>query len=99
MNSNQRPPDDMQHLPLYARCALEYLEAQGERSIAKLNGYLEHYARSCGSEIDEHVRFSAHAIAVRRFAASGMDCTGSMAQWHGEGSTAVCRRHPDVHPA
>jgi hypothetical protein len=38
MNSNQRPPDAMQHLPLYARCALEYLEAQGERSIAKLNG-------------------------------------------------------------
>ncbi|MBS3912697.1 MAG: hypothetical protein KGZ70_12900 [Hydrogenophaga sp.] len=99
MNSDQRPPDSMQHLPLYARCALEYLEAQGERSIAKLNGYLEHYAKSCGSEIDEHVRFSAHAIAIRRFAHSGMDCTGSVARWYGDGSSAVCRRQPDVQSA
>jgi hypothetical protein len=99
MNSNQRPPDSKQHLPLFARCALEYLEAQDKRSIAKLNGYLDHYATAYGCEVEDHVRFSAHAIAVRRFAASGMDCTGSMAQWHGEGSSAVCQRLPDVHPA
>lgn len=96
MQTNMRPPDLPMYLPLYAKCALEYLDAQGhkERSIAKLDSYLSHYATTMGSEVDEHVRYSAHAIAMRRFSGTGMDFTGCTAEWHMEGSAMVCRYSP-----
>ena len=76
-----RPADQHRYLPLYARCALDFLDNQADRSIAKLDGYLQHYATAMGTEVDEHARFSAHAIALRRFAPETMDATGSVATW------------------
>lgn len=76
-----RPADPHRYLPLYARCALELLDNQADRSIAKLNGYLSHYAQAMACEVDEHARFSAHAIALLRFAPETMDASGSVATW------------------
>lgn len=91
MPNRMRPPDALHHLPLYAKCAIEYLDAQAqhERSIAKLDNYLAHYATSMGCEVDEHVRYSAHAIVLRRFSGTGMDFTGSIAKWLIVGSETV----------
>lgn len=76
-----RPHDPYQYLPQYAKCALEFLDSQADRSITKLDAYLNHYAKAMGQLVDEHARFSAHAIAVRRFAPDTMDATGSLAHW------------------
>ncbi|EWS66630.1 hypothetical protein Y695_00038 [Hydrogenophaga sp. T4] len=73
-----RPHDPYQYLPQYAKCALEFLDSQADRSITKLDAYLNHYAKAMGQLVDEHARFSAHAIAVRRFAPDTMDATGSL---------------------
>lgn len=93
MPTTMRPPEQHQYLPLYAKCALEYLDAQAQmdRSIAKLDSYLAHYAKTMGLDVDEHDRYSAHAIAMRRFTGTGMDFTGSTAHWHIDGSTMACR--------
>lgn len=93
MPTTMQPPEQHRYLPLYAQCALEYLDAQGqmERSIAKLDSYLAHYAKTMGRDVDEHDRYSAHAIAMRRFSGTGMDFTGSTAHWHIDGSKMVCR--------
>lgn len=76
--SNMRGPEHFQYLPLPAKCAIEYLDAQGygNRSIARLNGYLEHYFRVYGLACDEHIRASCHHIAVRRFGLTGADAEG-----------------------
>lgn len=79
-----RSPDQYAYLPLFAKCAVECLDAQGDRSIAKLDAYLTHYATSMGQQVDEHSRFSAHAIAILRFAPETMDRTGSVAAWEGD---------------
>jgi hypothetical protein len=76
-----RPAEQHRYLPLYARCALEILDTQADRSIAKLNGYLSHYAAAMATDIDEHARFSAHAIALLRFSPETLDATGSVAVW------------------
>jgi hypothetical protein len=74
----QRGPEPYQYLPLPAKCAIEYLDAQADRSIAKLDAYLEHYFRVNGLECDEHTRYSCHHIAIRRFALEGDATIGSL---------------------
>jgi hypothetical protein len=55
------------YLPLYARVAIEWLDANGERTAARLDSLLEHYATVNGETIDAHTRESAHHICGRRF--------------------------------
>lgn len=76
-------PHHCHHLPLYAKCALEYLDCQSTdgRSIAKLNGFIDHYAQSMGQLVDEQIRFSAHAAACLKYPT--LDKTGSLAVWTG----------------
>lgn len=76
-----RTPHPYHLMPHYAKCAIELLECQSDRSIAKLNTYIDHYAKAMGQLVDEQTRFSAHAIAIRRFAPGSMDTTGSLAAW------------------
>lgn len=76
-----RTPHPHNLLPHYAKCAIELLDCQSERSIAKLNTYIDHYAKAMGQLVDEQTRFSAHAVAIRRFAPWSMDTTGSLAIW------------------
>lgn len=38
------------HLPLCCRCAIEYWESSGERTRARLNGLVEHYATVYGEK-------------------------------------------------
>ncbi|NMG29537.1 hypothetical protein [Aromatoleum evansii] len=68
------------NLPIPARCALEYLEAQGlgNRTIAKLDSYLDHYSKAYGQTVEPMVRFSCHRIALRRYELSEADATGLM---------------------
>ncbi|MBI2770495.1 MAG: hypothetical protein HYX47_12790 [Burkholderiales bacterium] len=83
--TSMRGPEPFQHLPLPAKCAIEYLDAQGygNRSIARLNGYLEHYFRVYGLACDEHIRASCHHIAVCRFGLTGADAEGDTSMgWH-----------------
>jgi hypothetical protein len=56
-----------QYLPLPAKCAIEYLDCQSERSIAQLDLYLDHYFKFYGLKVEDHVRTACHQIAVRRF--------------------------------
>jgi hypothetical protein len=58
---------EFRYLPLPAKCAIEYLDAQADRTLAKLDAYLEHYFRSSALECDEGTRRSARIIAVKRF--------------------------------
>ena len=74
-------PHSFRLLPLYARCAIEYLDGQSERSIAKLNAYIDHYAEAMGQLVDEQIRFSAHAAACLKYPT--LDKTGSLAVWTG----------------
>jgi hypothetical protein len=71
-------PDSYQHLPLPAKCAIDYLDAQGfgNRSIARLNAYLDHYFGVYGQECEQQVRASCHRIEVRRFSLTGLDAEG-----------------------
>jgi hypothetical protein len=34
----------IQHLPLFARCAIETWTSYGDRSLSRLDGLLEHFA-------------------------------------------------------
>jgi len=56
-----------QYLPNPAKCALEYLDCQADRSIEKLHSYLDHYFTVTGQTCDEHIRWSCEEIAKRRF--------------------------------
>lgn len=58
---------EFRYLPLPAKCAIEYLDAQADRTLAKLDAYLEHYFKSSALVCDEGTRRSARIIAVKRF--------------------------------
>lgn len=75
-----RPPEHFQYLPLPAKCAIEYLDAQGygNRTIEKLNLYLDHYLKVTALECDEYTRYSCHYIAIKRFSLSGDDIKGNL---------------------
>ena len=74
----RRVPEFYQYLPLPAKCAIEYLDAQAERSIQKLDKYLEHYFKASGLEVDEFVRYSCHHIAIKRFHLEGEAIAGNI---------------------
>lgn len=76
-----RTPHPYHLLPHYAKCAMEYLGCSNpaERSIAKLDTFIDHYAKGMGQLVDLQIRFSAHAIACVKF--PSMDTTGSLAVW------------------
>jgi len=63
------------HLPQPAKCAIEYLDAQGygNRSIAKLDAYLNHYYRVYGERCDDRTRDECHQLAIRRFSLENED--------------------------
>lgn len=73
-------PIPQQHLPVPARCALEYLDAQGEgnRTIAKLDSFLDHYFKVYGLTVESVVRYSCHRIALTRYGLSGPAAHGAM---------------------
>lgn len=75
-----RAPEVFQYLPLPAKCAIEYLDAQGygNRTIEKLDLYLNHYFQVSALECDEFTRYSCHYIAIRRFSLSGDDIKGNL---------------------
>ncbi|PKO66913.1 MAG: hypothetical protein CVU22_13980 [Betaproteobacteria bacterium HGW-Betaproteobacteria-16] len=66
------------YLPLAARVSIEYLDCQSERSIAKLDAYLEHYFTVYGQACDQETRESCHYIAMRRFRLSGEAANGAL---------------------
>lgn len=74
-------PTPYRYLPVPAKCAIDYLDAQGfgHRSIAKLDAYLAHYFTVYGQACDEQTRFSCHHIAMRRFSLQGDDLAGCIA--------------------
>jgi hypothetical protein len=72
------PVHEYRYLPLPAKCAIEYLDCQSERSIAKLDAYLAHYYQVYGQELTTDIRASCHHIAMRRFAISGEAATGAI---------------------
>lgn len=75
-----RGPEPYEHLPLPAKCAIEFLDCQGygNRSIAKLDAYLDHYYKTYGQVCDEHTRYSCHHIAIKRFMLVGDDAEGDL---------------------
>lgn len=60
---------------------MEYLDCQPDRSIEKLDAYIDFYAKSMGQLVDTQIRFSAHAIAILRFNMEPESTTGSLAVW------------------
>lgn len=57
-----------QYLPLFAKVAIERLDADCDlRSGAKLNELLDAYASTYGEKCDEQERYSANYICSRRF--------------------------------
>jgi len=68
------------YLPLPAKCAIDFLDAQGygDRNIAKLESYLDHYFKVYAQSCDEHTRYSCHHIAIQRFSLEGADTNGSL---------------------
>lgn len=71
-------PTPYQNLPLAAKCAIEYLDAQADRTIIKLDAYLDHYFKSCGLVCDDHTRYSCHYIALKRFFLEGDAAAGNI---------------------
>ncbi|MFC3111275.1 hypothetical protein ACFQAT_26255 [Undibacterium arcticum] len=69
------------YLPLPAKCAIDYLDAQGygNRNIERLDRYLDHYFKVYGQVCDQDTRFSCHRIAIRRFSLEGADLVGTIA--------------------
>jgi hypothetical protein len=58
----------LQCLPLYARIAIERLQADSNlRSGGQLNQLLDAYARTYAIEVDDCTRASAHHICAQRF--------------------------------
>lgn len=72
-------PTPYQYLPNPAKCAIEYLDAQGygNRTIEKLDQYLEHYFKAYGEICHEQTRYSCHHIAIRRCSLEGNDVAGN----------------------
>lgn len=77
-----RPPELYQYLPQPAKCAIEYLDCQctEDRTITKLNAYLDHYYTVYGQTCDDYTRYSCHYIAIRRFSLEGSATEGSLYQ-------------------
>lgn len=73
-------PESFQYLPNPAKCAIEYLDAQGygNRTIKKLDAYIDHYFTATGQVCDQHTRFSCHHIAIRRFSLQGEEIEGAI---------------------
>ena len=64
-------PTPYQYLPLWAKVAIERLDADAQlRSEAMLDELIASYARSYGDSVDEHTRESARHICRRRFVCS-----------------------------
>lgn len=58
-----------QHLPLYAKLAIERLDCAGElRSAAQLDELLQAYAATYGLTVDLPTCAAAHRICAKRFA-------------------------------
>ncbi|WP_341744714.1 hypothetical protein [Azonexus hydrophilus] len=74
----KRGPENYRYLPNPAKCAIEFLDAQADRSIEKLDKYLDHYFTVTGQVCEEHTRYSCHYIAVKRFALTGESIAGSL---------------------
>ena len=63
-----RPADHIARLPLFARLAIERIDADSDlRTGAKLDELLRAYAAQYRETCDDYTRQSAHAIASRRF--------------------------------
>lgn len=63
--------DSYQYLPLFAKVAIERLDADADlRSNHKLDELLDSYASTYGMECDSVTRDSAHHICARRFGAT-----------------------------
>lgn len=59
------------HLPLWARIAIERLDACSElRTQRQLDAFLDAYAKTYGTEVDETTRAAAKLICRQRFAGS-----------------------------
>lgn len=64
-------PTPYQYLPLWARVAIERLDACAElRTEAMLDELLDSYAKTYGETVDEQTRASARHICRRRFLGS-----------------------------
>ena len=69
-------PEPFQHLPLFAKVAIERLDADHVlRTGAQLNALLDAYAKTYGLVCDEHTRYSAHYLCERRFGATFLPLT------------------------
>lgn len=75
LNPSRRPPENYQHLPLFAKLAIERLDSDHTlRSAQRLDELLTAYAASygesratLGEEFWDYVRFSAHFRCAKRF--------------------------------
>lgn len=57
-----------QYMPLFAKIAIERLDADSDlRSIAVLDQLLTAYAKTYGADVDAVTKRSAHYICSRRF--------------------------------
>lgn len=59
-----------QHLPLFAKVAIERLDGLADRTNIALDSMLDAYAATYGIECDVLTRESAHHICARRFLGS-----------------------------
>lgn len=65
-----RPPELYQYLPLWARMAIERLDADSSlRTAAKLDELIDAYAKTYGETPDDYIRESTHYRAQMRFGA------------------------------
>ena len=64
-------PEPFQYLPLFAKVAIERLDADHAlRTGVQLDALLDAYAKTYGLACDEHTRLSAQYICERRFGAT-----------------------------
>ena len=69
-------PEPFQYLPLFAKVAIERLDADHAlRTGVQLDALLDAYAKTYGLACDEHTRFSAQYICERRFGATFLPLT------------------------
>jgi hypothetical protein len=68
MELNMRGYETYQYMPLFAKVAIERLDADSDmRTSAMLNELLDSYAKTYGCVVDEHIRESAIHICGKRF--------------------------------